>query len=519
MPIHEVMKRLIFLLYLAVSFVYADETVFELGGNTGWEKLVHAENISFTRGRFGLTAVQLNSEKLMLNELSDLFLNFDSRETKDEAGNYRIISSSFLQGSPAQSKYGTGSALCTPQSKAAALVLKPLAGSFFAGDEVLASFTIEFWIKPEVSDAGSSIFRWQSSLAENAKIIYQHIGAMLIQNKLEWNLNGVWQKAEQGLDITIKSKSNILPEQWSHHLLSYNSETACLEYRMNGHIEAIEFLTASRHEGAEILYAKLGKGKLVEIGKNYSGYLDEFKVKRSADETQHASTAKALFEKLPLSGGRFESKIIDAGGNYAHALQLITDEYKPTQTDIRYYIRTSNEAFNWTAEEPRWVEVLPNCTLKNFVGRYFQIAAVLYPDGRGEKSPVLNSVKLEYESDPLPFPPQSVYAQGTDGAVELSWTPSIHFDTEGYVVYYGERSGEYFYYEPRNVGNVLSCKIDGLKNGRLYFFAVAAYDKAGAQNPGSFSHEVWARPQAAVDCAKKVQDSYEPGKIVEHSDE
>lgn len=500
------MKRFVFLFFLALSFANCEEAVFELGGNAGWEKLSYVKNISFTNGKFGLAAASLTSHNIKLEEVSDLYLSFDTATISDTAKNYSVLSSSFLQASEKNSKFGSGAALCTPQSKTPAIVLSPSKNSFFYGNEVLNSFTIEFWIRPEVSDAGSTILEWKTQLPDKGKIYYQSIIANLIQNKLEWNLIDIWQKEGRALGITLKSKSNILPEKWSHHLLSYDSGTGLLEYRLNGRIEALEFLTANRHEGSEILYAKLGLGKRLEIGKNYSGYLDEFKVKRSESKINDPSFSTKIFEKLPLEGGRFESTIIDAGGNYARVYKLLSDEYKPAQTDVLYYIRTSNERFNWTEEYPKWIEVAANCDLKNFTGRYMQVAAVLYPDGKGQKSPLVNFVKVEYESDPLPYPPTAVYAKGLDSAVELRWSPSVDFDTKGYLVYYGERSGEYFYAEsPLDVGNVLNCKIEGLKNGRLYFFSVVAYDMAGANNPGNFSKEVWARPKAAVDCAKKAQ--------------
>ncbi|MEL3907770.1 MAG: hypothetical protein P1P64_01995 [Treponemataceae bacterium] len=501
------MRRFVFFIFLFIANILgAEEAVFELGGNSGWEKLNSSKNISFTGGKFGLPAATLTSENLTLSEVSDLYLSFDAQPVIDEAKNYSVLSSSFLQVDGKKAKYGRGVALCTPQSKTPAVVLEPSNKSFFAGNETLGSFTIEFWIKPEVTDAGSTILRWQTSLNEDGKILYQSIIANLMQNKMEWNFANIWQKNGRGIDLSLKTKSNILPEKWSHHLISYNSANGLLEYRVNGFAEAIEFLTSTRHEGGEVLYSRLGRGKKVEIGKNYSGYLDEFKVSRQSGESYAFN--KKLFEKLPIYGGRFESTIIDTGGNYSNAIRLIVDDFKPSQTDVLYYIRASNNQFNWTAENPKWIEVGPNCDLKKIKGRFFQIAAVLFPDGKCEKSPVVNFIKFIYEGDSLPLPPNSVYAKGVDGAVELTWTPSIDFDTAGYMVYYGERSGEYFYgNSPIDVGNVLNFKVEGLENGRLYFFAIVAYDKDGESRVGNFSKEVWARPKASSDCMKRATNN------------
>jgi hypothetical protein len=91
-----------------------------------------------------------------------------------------------------------------------------------------------------------------------------------------------------------------------------------------------------------------------------------------------------------------------------------------------------------------------------------------------------------------------VQVQARDGAVDLSWRPSPDSDVAGYLVYYGQSSGEYLGDDailgasPINAGRRTSIRIDGLENGRLYFFALAAYDNA--MHIGEFSQERAARP-------------------------
>jgi hypothetical protein len=68
-------------------------------------------------------------------------------------------------------------------------------------------------------------------------------------------------------------------------------------------------------------------------------------------------------------------------------------------------------------------------------------------------------------------------------------------------VYYGTASGDYLEAKsPIDAGSRTSILINGLKNGTLYYFAVAAYNKpensghAFVPDPGEFSREVAARP-------------------------
>jgi hypothetical protein len=113
---------------------------------------------------------------------------------------------------------------------------------------------------------------------------------------------------------------------------------------------------------------------------------------------------------------------------------------------------------------------------------------------------MLNSLTIFYEPDIPPPPPSMVQAIARDGAVELLWKPSPDRDLAGYVVYYGSAPGTYFGTDallglsPIDVGLRTSIVIDGLQNGRVYYFSIAAYDKASPAHIGALSREVAARP-------------------------
>jgi hypothetical protein len=84
--------------------------------------------------------------------------------------------------------------------------------------------------------------------------------------------------------------------------------------------------------------------------------------------------------------------------------------------------------------------------------------------------------------------------------VEISWSASADRSAEGYLVYYGTGSGDYFGTvsragpSPINAGKRTSIRVEGLENGVLYYFAVSAYDASGPGHGGEFSREVMARP-------------------------
>ena len=99
-----------------------------------------------------------------------------------------------------------------------------------------------------------------------------------------------------------------------------------------------------------------------------------------------------------------------------------------------------------------------------------------------------------------PLPPFKVIAEPGDGEITLSWSHSLDKLTGGYYIFYGERPGEYLGAEalqgesPVDVGDVNRITFTGLKNGKIYYFAVAAYSNLDRRITGVRSVEVYARP-------------------------
>lgn len=59
--------------------------------------------------------------------------------------------------------------------------------------------------------------------------------------------------------------------------------------------------------------------------------------------------------------------------------------------------------------------------------------------------------------------------------VTLAWDKADSTEVEGYVLYYGESSGDYT--QNIDVGNEAIYTIDGLERGKTYFFAAKSYDQ------------------------------------------
>ena len=243
---------------LTVSFT--DPAVFELGGKHGWGMLQYTENIQMCPGKYGNPGISLSSSAPKITQETDLYLNFDSPSIVEETSSYTVASSNMRFIGAEQAKLGAGAAMCSPHIKTAGLVLKPQDGSFFAGESSAGSFTIEFWIAPAVTESGSIILQWYSSYFEKERLTDQHIIAQIIQNKVQWDFFNIWQdKYNNGISILLRGRTNLIPSQWSHHLITYDEEIGLLEYRMNGHTENIVYVTENGRESDAILLSKMGQ--------------------------------------------------------------------------------------------------------------------------------------------------------------------------------------------------------------------------------------------------------------------
>ena len=150
-----------------------------------------------------------------------------------------------------------------------------------------------------------------------------------------------------------------------------------------------------------------------------------------------------------------------------------------------------------------WKTFFPGSHLGNEVrGRYLQLLIELYPDGGGQLSPSVSSLSVFYEPDLPPHPPGWVVAEPGDEKITLRWNTSTDSDVSGYLLYYGEKPGQYFGStsdsgaSPIDIGNATSATLSGLKNGKLYYITVVSYDSSEPPHQSAFAREIAARPSS-----------------------
>jgi len=482
----------------------------------------------------------------------DLYLSFNEARPlnfADSTGRYDITVSPQLSAASAPwSRVGAGSALFAEANIAGLerssergltrggepLVLKPHANALFAPGSRIRDFSIEFWLYPLNLENGEQVLSWASSMSDGrGGYIQQRIQCVAARSRLQWAFDNFflspgYSARGEGRSINITLTGPLLLNRtWSHHLIRFDADIGLLEYLVDGRLEALEYSSSTGREGGEVYTPVVGEDSRLVLGSRFSGMMDEFRI-------FSAYLEKPLLAKYPENGGRVETRALDLGCANSRVLKIeafggrtynnagvIRNEYAgkaalsfSDHSEIKFFIRTGNNPYRWSA----WVPVSPGTELPVLRGRYVQIAADFYPSADGETSPYLSEFRVVYDPAEPPLPPTQLSAVAKDGAVELSWRNSPSKDVSGYLVYYGTARGEYFgdhailesrkSVSPIDVGGRTTVRIDGLNNGTLYYFSVAAYNRpAGSEEPaygqdgavvfpepGEFSREAAARP-------------------------
>jgi hypothetical protein len=460
---------------------------------------------------------------------TDLSFSFDEGRPdlfRDGSGHYRIGSPLEVKAAgPRFAHSGDGAALF----QTGPLVIEPAhREALFAPGGRIGDLSLEFWLYPQNMENGEHILTWLSSRSPAANsgtdYVFQRIQCAVVKNRLQWVFTDFFAAPDgRGhISLTLTGDTPVVPKTWAHHLIRFDAATGLLEYLVNGKTESIAYASSTGGEGGEVFTPIAGAGGSFTLGSRFSGLIDEFRIRGNFLE-------KPGLRKYAVDG-RIETGAIDLGQGNSGILNVAAAGGRtsiqngasrniyagrgsfsfPDDSAIQFFIRAADTPYTWTDED--WRPFIPGADFSGSVrGRYVQIAADFYPSGDGNTSPYLEEIRITYRPDEPPLPPPLVIAAAEDGSVELSWKPSPDQDTAGYLIYYGTARGEYFGEDailgksPINAGKRTSLRIEGLQNGALYYFAVAAYDWengsggtfTGSADPfhsGEFSREVRARP-------------------------
>jgi hypothetical protein len=507
------------------------ELTLRIGQDAGWSLIEKREGVAEVDAQRPWPALALiAAQPAVQGVYTDMSLAFDEPSPDrfdDGAGQYMVAvqdARAVSQAGGLMARYGAGAAVFSERNGAASnvpLVITPRSQkALFASGKRIGDFSMEFWTQPFNMSAGEQVFSWSAAKRQTkTDYIMQYITCTASKNRFQWTFLDFFASAHDDIrsTITLTGITPIIPKTWSHHLIRFDVHTGLMEYLVNGKLEAIAYATSTGREGGDVYTPLIGEDGNLVLGKQFSGLLDEVRVSGGYRiDTEIGETVYTA--KFPAAGGRIETRGIDLGepnvqilrvdaltGRLSFVNNKIRNEFAGNaalrfsdESALQFFIRASDSPYRWASE---WQALTPGTPLDEHVkGRYVQLAVQFYPSGDGEASPYLDEIRVIYKPDEPPLPPSLVAAIAGDGVVDLSWKNSPDIDTMGYFVYYGTVSGTYFGEDsllgesPIDVGKRAAVRIDGLKNGTLYYFAVAAYDSLSPPHLGAFSREVTARP-------------------------
>ncbi|MDR2793499.1 MAG: fibronectin type III domain-containing protein [Treponema sp.] len=528
------LKVVLFLLFFFAFFSRLfglGEVTLRIGQDAGWSLVEKRDGVTEVDAHRPWTVLSLiAAQPAAQGVYTDMLFAFDETSPDrfgDSVGNYKVLmrdTDGVSRSDGLMARYGAGAAIFSGRYSVVSdgpLVITPQTGdALFASGKRVGDFSIEFWALPFNVDTGEQMFAW-SAVKQRTRIDYimQSVTCTVSKNRFQWTFLDFFASTRDDVrsTITLSGIMPIIPKTWSHHLIRFDSYTGLLEYLVNGKLEALTYATSTGHESGDVYAPLIGEDGKFVLGKQYVGLLDE--VRMSGGSRIDTETMGTLdIAKFPAAGGRIETRSIDLGepnvqivrvdastGRLSFINNKIRNEFAgksairfSDESALQFFIRTSDSPYRWINE---WRVLTPGVNLDEQVkGRYVQLAVQFYPSGDGEATPYLDEIRIVYKPDEPPLPPTLVTVIAGDNAVDLSWKNSPDIDLMGYFVYYGTVSGTYFGEgavlgaSPIDVGKRTSIRIDGLRNGTLYYFAVAAYDSLNPLHLGAFSREITARP-------------------------
>jgi hypothetical protein len=539
--------QIVYIFLFVCGSIYAvGERTISLGGEAAWKTTENRTGIaeagsirpypvlllssSVTASTFGYQSangVWGNFSALTEGAL-DLAVSFDERLPglfKDSAGKYRLFVPPEIESvDRSLARAGAGAALFGrggTDALSAPIVIQPESrNALFAPGSRLKDFTVEFWLYPLNVENGEQILSWVSTMPDSRSRV-QRIDCSVSRNKLKWSFinffSSINGNGSRQLNIDFTCLTPIVPKTWSHHLIRFDAATGMLEYIVDGKSESIIYATSTGRESSEVHTPVIGSNGRFLLGERFSGLIDEFKI-------YSVCAGRSTIQKYTPDGGRIETNAIDLGVNSSGVVRInasggrtsisgitVQNEFRENgrfrfsdDTEMNFYVRACENPY--LLKNYPWVIFTPGADISGISGRYVQVAVDFYPSADGESSPYLEKMNIVFIQGEPPLPVRNLTASAGDGGVQLAWRHSSTAGTAGYLVYYSAVRGELFGNDsslgpsPIDVGKANNLYIDGLKNGTLYYFRVAAYDLIGEanKNVGEFSAEVTARPLAGL---------------------
>ncbi len=488
------MKKIVFLLIMPLFSLYPADREYEIG-NKFWPlaEMVNIEKKFDINSNISLT---VRENEFSPDAKTILLMHFNENDEYDATGRSRA---SNLNISVDLKKLGKGGGLFNENSSS--LVLNTEGRSFFPDRVYSGDFTVEFWLYSRNTKDGETYFIYENYTDTGTSTLPQLFRCYLEDRCVTWEIKNLFLPFEKSpFSLTLKGNKRIIPLKWSHHLLRYSSETGLLEYLFDGIPEAVAYVNREGKEGGSTYPFYAGDSSRIEMGKNFTGALDEFRIQGEWVENLSLS-------RIGYHSGYFITDIIDLKHSKSEIFDVDFRDIVPPGTDVKYYYYLTDSPSFPGADSSGWKQLVRGKGRLSG-GRFLYIKGELFSDGEKKSSPAVNQIRLKYDEKSPPPPPRVVKAEALDKKIKLRWSSVPDSDIDGYLVYIGEKPGHYFGSEtgsvasPVDAGLKNSLVIDNLDNSKIYYFTVCSYYKTASatgsiiKKGGSYSSEISARPSA-----------------------
>lgn len=416
----------------------------------------------------------------------DMSIEFD-KVIEDITGNYNISYTKDIKN--VQGANG-GRGILLPHLNSY-IKVEPYGSGFLRGVG-LGSFTIEFYLKPYKSEMNAQVFSRMGVYTENGTNKFAGIKASIVEGRLVWEFKDFFKYGDKSLDLVLSQGEYLKIGEWTHHSISFDISTGKLVKYINGFEDEIVYVTTTgnRDGSSYIPYFSPKNANPMYIGGGFVGSIDSFNIlldyKRDYDLLKYNPSGEVI------------SKVIDLKNENAFLETIRTFAINTNGTAINLYYRSSYEYFLPDNDTIEWTDVKDGMYLGYKKAKYIQVKAILESDGSRSNSPILNNIEIVYDIPPKPQTPINLTAIPADSAVVLKWEEAHNGNAVGYKIYYGTKSGIYneFNDVPIVIGKQNEYVIDGLENGKLYYFNVRAFAKESDTLESDFAKEVYARPSS-----------------------
>jgi hypothetical protein len=490
---------LMFCLIAPGPFLFANDQVIVLGKAENWEGFQKKEGLTTRAGRGGFSDLLLADSEYDVTPAADLLLHFNFLPLRGETSHYAIRDSNIgVNGKYA--KYGAAAGVFTG---AGGITLVPAGqtDALFSPGSLWSDFTIEFWLYPASLTDGEIVFSWKGFRRNGRNLIPQVLECRVQNRSLVWVFDNFFSPAgDEPFRFELAGVEKLIPRQWRHHLLRFDKEAGILEYLTDGVPVGSRYTTLSGRESSPACVPSIGESEqsVLQVGPRFTGFMDELRISREC-------VKMPLLHRYSEARGRAVSRVFDLGytGTLVKRINALLD--KPGDSEINFYVRNSDAFNTFDRLKEDWKPFLPGISFnEELKGRYLQLMVEFYPDGRNEASPRLFEIDIVYKPDLAPGSPADLKVVAGNGQATLSWKRVAEDDVKGYYVFYGEAPLNYLGEDakegqsPINAGNVTVFEVTGLKNGKLYFFAVAAYDSSTPPHLSEFHEEKSVRPSEVI---------------------